>query len=224
MQICRGFTDKQWNNLLPKLRKCDGTLRNDDVEAWECAVKVFERRMRERFFSCVAVLETNDSKRDLEVSDENAAGCESLPTDIDAVVPGFAVMALACLLTETLSTFRRKPLTGGAGGTNDALREYLRRPAFKDAFKDDAVATSFANGVRNGILHEAETRQWAIWRVEPEGQMVSKEDGFYALNRTEFVTSLRVDFEQYLRELRDVANVELRQRFLKKMCDIVKEC
>ena len=224
MQICRGFTDKQWNNLLPKLRNSDGSLRNDDATAWECAAQVFERRMRERFFSCVAVLELNDSKRDLEVANESVGGCDSLPTDTDAVVPGFAVMALACLLTETLSSFRRKPLTDASGGTNDALREYLRRPAFKNAFKEEAVATSFANGVRNGILHEAETRQWAIWRVEPEGQIVSKEDGFYALNRTEFVSSLRADFEEYLQELRNVTNIELRRRFLKKMCDIVKEC
>jgi Leu/Phe-tRNA-protein transferase len=80
---------------------------------------------------------------------------------------------------------------------------FLRRPAFGNAFKDDMLAKEFVNGVRNGILHEAETRKWVIWRDEPKGRIVEKEQDGFALNRT--------------------LNKALRIRFKKKMNDIFKE-
>ena len=106
MQICRGFTDTQWRKLRKRLKQ-DGSPSNDDA-AWRCAIEVFERRIRERFLSCVEALQTNDSKLDVEVPSDAPADCSTLPTgaEKDAVVPGFAIMALCCLLIETLQSFR----------------------------------------------------------------------------------------------------------------------
>jgi hypothetical protein len=36
--------------------------------------------------------------------------------------------------------------------TVDAFKAFLKRPAFNGAFTDEQVASSFVNGVRNGIL------------------------------------------------------------------------
>jgi hypothetical protein len=83
------------------------------------------------------------------------------------------------------------------------------------------VARSFVNGVRNGIFHEAETRGWVIWREEPPGQILVREDGRYALNRTEFYNALKAEFHGYVGELRDPSKSELRTRFKKKMSDVV---
>jgi hypothetical protein len=85
------------------------------------------------------------------------------------------------------------------------------------------MARSFVHGVRNGIFHEAETRGWVIWREEPPGQILAREDGRYVLNRTEFYHALKAEFRGYVAELRDPSNSELRTRFKKKMSDIVKE-
>jgi hypothetical protein len=104
-----------------------------------------------------------------------------------------------------------------------AFKAFLRRPTFGGAFADEKVASSFVNGVRNGILHEAETRNWVIWRSEPQEQIVAKEGKGYALNRSTFYRALKNEFAEYLEELRDAKSVELRSRFRKKMNAIAKE-
>lgn len=239
VQICRGFTAAQWRKLSTRLVNSDGTSSNDQ-EAWRCAIEVFKRRIHERFLSCIEALEAADSKSDIWVRVEAAADCSTLPCKSDAVVPGFAIMALCCLLAETLQSFRCKqeppqkpdeacsypkgpcvriPQTT----TTDAFKAFLRRPAFNGAFADEQIATAFVNGVRNGILHEAETRKWVIWRSDPQNQIVAKLGGGYVLNRGAFYRALRHDFDQYLEELQGLNSVEQRLRFRKKMNDIVKE-
>jgi hypothetical protein len=156
------------------------------------------------------------------------------------VVPGFAILALSCLLIETLQSFRQAPEssppvmgpcsypTGScirpSSTTTELFKEFLRLPAFRGAFDNDTIAKSFIRGIRNGVLHEAETREWVIWRNEPVDQIVEFRSEGYALNRTEFYRALKSEFEKYIQELRNPAKQKLRQRFLKKMDDVVKEC
>ena len=242
MQICRGFTVAQWNELKLRLRKPDGTLI-DDQPSWECAVEVFERRVTERFLAPIEALARADSKADVEVAEDAPNDCSLLPPRTEAlvVVPGFAIMALCCLLAETLQSFRSRQevperpaepclfpagvcIKGPVTTTTDALKAFLRRPSFKNAFAKDEIAAAFIKGIRNGILHEAETRAWVIWRDEPAGQILAQEGDGYALNRTEFYGCLKAEFLAYVKELRDPNEEELRLRFYKKMNDLVKEC
>jgi hypothetical protein len=239
VQICRGFNVTQWKKLNSRLIKPDGRV-SDDETAWHCAIEVFERRMRERFLSPIDALEAADSRLDLTVSDDCPGDCSALPEEKNTVVPGFAIVALCCLLAETLQAFRSKTdpparpkeqcsypdgpcIRTPQTTTTDAFKALLRRPAFRGAFEDDNIAASFVHGVRNGILHEAETRKWVIWRSEPENQLVAPESDGYALNRSVFYKALKDEFAQYVTELRDSRSVELRVRFRKKMNDISKE-
>jgi hypothetical protein len=242
VQICRGFTNAQWNELKLRLRNSDGTPK-DDQAAWKCAIEIFERRVTERFLAPIEALEQADSKADVEVAENAPTDCSALPAQTEAlvVVPGFAIMALCCLLAETLQSFRSKqeapqklggpcPYPAGAcikapgTTTTDALKAFLRRPAFNNSFVAEDVAVSFIRGIRNGILHEAETREWVIWRNEPAGQVVTRGGDQYVLNRTEFYRCLKAEFISYLTELRDPQSNELRFRFCKKMNDLVKAC
>jgi hypothetical protein len=237
VQICRGFTVSQWGKLHTRLIDAN---RADDQGAWDCAITIFEHRIHERFLSCIEALETADSKSHIPVPDEAPADCSTLPQKDEAVVPGFAILALCCLLAETLQSFRSKtempkrqearcPYPDGPcirvpqTSTTDAFKAFLHRPAFGDAFADEQIASSFVNGVRNGILHEAETRGWVIRRNRPENQIVAEEGGGYALNRTKFYRALKDDFEGYLAELRSPESLDLRVRFRKKMNEMVKE-
>jgi len=167
VEICRGYTQEQWKQLRRQLD-------DSDDSAWERAVDVFERRIRERFLNCIEELIDGDSKADAEPSD-----CSTNRNNIGRiVVPGFAIMALCCLLAETLQSFREKQeIDNGkeflsaasckypAGkcsrpATTGQFRKFLNRPAFNSEFSDEIVAKKFVNGIRNGILHEAETRKW----------------------------------------------------------------
>jgi hypothetical protein len=232
-QICRGFTDEQWRELGKRLT--DG-----DESAWSCAIEVFERRVRERFFASIEALMDADSKLDRKALPGTPADCSTLPADGEkrVVVPGFAIVSLCCLLAETLQGFResppQKPAVAGPcsyptgqcikRSTTDQFRAFLRRPAFRGEFNDERIARRFVHGVRNGIFHEAETRGWVIWRDEPPGRILAQEGDGYALNRSEFYQALKAEFNLYLQELRDPSNSSLRSRFTKKMNDIVKEC
>jgi hypothetical protein len=214
--LCFKFSISDWKALSMKLER-------DDESAWRSAIDVFERRMNERFFSCLDALEAADTKPDLdsERSEENPI-----------CIPGFAIMALCCLLIETLQEFREGSITSteprgpcsfpqgpciqSVSGTNKRFKEFLARPAFSGSFSS-SVANRFNDGIRNGILHNAETRKWVIWRDEPKDSILGIEDQCLALNRTLFYQALKQEFRGYLTELRDPRNRELRGKFKLKM-------
>ena len=213
--LCFGFSKSKWEELSQKLAGAD-------ENAWREAIGVFERRMRERFLSSI------DTRPDLLPSDSaNSGHC----------IPGFAIIALCCLLIETLQGFREAaavaanpagpcsfppgPCIKPPSGTNQQFIAFLRRPAFGGVFNDD-VARRFVSGIRNGMLHEAETRKWVIWREEPASEIAAKDEDGYALNRSLFYQAVKEEFERYLRELHDPANKELRQRFKGKMDDLCR--
>ena len=56
-----------------------------------------------------------------------------------------------------------------------------------------------------------------------QGNIVAPEEDGYALNRSLFYAAVKEEFESYLRELRDPANKELRQRFKEKMDELCGE-
>lgn len=210
VQICRGFSVEQWRGLCSRLSE-------DDPDAWRCALEVFERRINERFISCLESLIDADPKLDVPTWQVGPADCSNLPDDGEqpVMVPGFAIMALCCLLIETLQSFRE-----GGGRTKDQFKKFLGRPSFKGEFEDNEVLKSFVKGVRHGILHDAETRGWVIWRQDPSGRIVEQVDGRFILYRTEFYRALKSEFDQYLSDLSDLENQRLRQRFVQKMSQI----
>ena len=100
--------------------------------------------------------------------------------------------------------------------------DFLARSSFGDAFTSKNVVRSFNVGIRNGILHDAETRKWVIWRDEPTGLIVDEEDDGYALNRELFYAALQQEFKSYISMLNNPRNQELRESFKAKMDDICR--
>jgi len=234
-QICRGFTTAQWRRLSETLGAVTG--QGQEEVGWRLAIDVFERRMRERFLSCIEALELADSKSDVEPTAESQGADAELPADNDGpvVVPGFSIMALCCLLIETLQSFRvvTETPTEGLGtrsvpnvpdgrsalSTSDLFAAFLQLPAFRGEF-EHPIARRFVSGLRNGVLHEAETRRWVIWREEPRCRLVeevSTSPWRYAVNRTAFYAAIKVEFLRYVDDLRNPQNHGLRKRFVEKM-------
>jgi hypothetical protein len=214
--ICVGYSNEKWDGLNRRLQQADEI-------AWAEAVDVFERRMRERFFRCIDALFASDTRPDMRQDGKDTA---------NACVPGFAIVALCCLLIETLQGFREPlhleierevscnfpngPCAKNPLGTNRRFVNFLRRASFGAAFEGKR-AQKFTSGIRNGILHEAETRKWVIWRDEPVGEIVAAEEDGFALNRTLFYEAIKNEFNGYIEELRNPANTDLRNRFVAKM-------
>jgi hypothetical protein len=219
--LCFQYSSNDWKNLVARL--------DHDEADWAEAIGVFERRMKERFFTSIDALVKADTKPDPK-------RLHSRPEEPHCI-PGFSIMALCCLLVETLQGFRERTATTGPSGpctypsgpcvkpspdTTGQFIKFLRRPAFRGAFAEDKIAKSFVRGIRNGILHEAETRKWLIWREAPTTMVQPLEDG-YVLNRTMFYEAVKQEFESYLNDLRDPTNAKLRETFKGKMSDIRKE-
>jgi len=226
--LCFGFSVQNWTSLSPRLRQ-------GDEDAWGIAVGVFERRMTERYFSCIEALERADTKPDVAKADAAQGGGapDSKSTEErHECIPGFAIVALCCLLIESIQEFREEPAqvqipqerctfpegrcVHPGSGTTDRFKAFLRHPAFNGAFNED-LAKEFCRGIRNGIMHQAETRGWVIWRDEPEGKILAPEDDGYSLNRTLFRQAVRDVFDEYIRSLRNPKSSELRERFKERM-------
>jgi hypothetical protein len=203
LQLCSVFYVSDWIELAPELD-------NNNETSWDTAIGVFEKRIKERFLSCI------DALNDLEAKKGPNGPC----------VPGFAIMGLCCLLMETLQAFqeeldRSTPRTlQRSRDTKKMFMKILKWDCFNGAFKEPAIANSFREGIRNGILHNAETRNWIIRRNAPEGQLLEKRGQVYVLNRAFFLEAVKREFENYLCRLRTVSDPEnqvLRRKFIENM-------
>lgn len=137
---------------------------------------------------------------------------------------GFAIMALCSLLIESLQCYRYGLPTTHDGEYAALSRlftppiEYQIQPnerrngktAFIDFFSSDAHRTLFPNvdgvvfynAIRNGLLHQAQTKQgWRIRSDQPQVWNASDK----IVDRTKFADALKSAFEKYVEELRAAA-------------------
>lgn len=108
---------------------------------------------------------------------------------------GFAIMAISCLLVETLESFSRGwPSTDRR--SEAAFCSFFDR---WDAFKDfRGSAREFYRHVRCGILHQAETT--GGWRILRKGDLVNSKRR--VVNAAKFVKRLRAVVHTYGKRLR----------------------
>jgi hypothetical protein len=235
MLICSFFMSEEWSELRAQLVA-------GDEKAWSKAIHVFECRMNERFFSEIELLLKSGGK----------SGSPS-------VVPGFVIMALCCILVETLQAFYEGhimeppeppenscPYPDGACSKMPTAVETTEKCAFPDhpCVRTPPTARSFAhflrdsphfadfNGrarssfsiqIRNGLLHDAETRGgWLIRESDPRERILERRAQHYVLNRTRFYNALNAEFKDYLARLGDSTKDTLRSNFLKKMDNICR--
>jgi hypothetical protein len=191
MWIANGHTASEWNSL---------RLDSDTSEDWLTAIRIVDARFRERFIDAADVLIDLDDSLDAR---ERRFG--------------FAILALDCLVIETLQAFRE--------GLVDARRSSQRlfctfleeQPEFRFSSK---VARIFYRDFRCGILHQAETFNGSLcFSIGP--MVVEKSDGL-VINRTEVHRAIVKSFDRYLRQLADSANDVLRTNLRRKMANICR--
>jgi hypothetical protein len=189
MEIAPGINAEEWNNL---------RLDDDESADWKRAVEILEARINGRF---------------IEPIDQLIAAEESTPPKQRRF--GFVVLAVDCLLVETLWAFRQG-WTTGEGKAREAFVGFLTtRPKFQKLFNSPDLAERFYKEFRCGILHQGETSSNS--RVWSTGELLQCNDDQIIVNRTKFHKRLKEEFQDYSAELQDLSNAPLRKNFRKKM-------
>jgi hypothetical protein len=133
---------------------------------------------------------------------------------------GFAIMALSCLLVETLESFYcgwpKSPKSGLAfSGFFD--RHATLFPAFK------GYAPSFFSNVRCGIMHQGETTQG--WTITRKAGAQLFDPASLTVHAVKFNRVLGVAVDQYSKTLGTIALSDgLWENFIKKMNATIKAC
>jgi cation transport regulator ChaC len=187
IEIASGFRSARYRELRPLL---DVTKPNG--AAWEEIIGVFKRRLEERFEAPIAQL---------------------LGARASAGRPGFAILALDCLLIDTLQSFREGRVTTGDVSSASSFRAFLKSARFSD-FNSDA-RSAFFDYVRNALLHNGETR--GDWRVRANtSRMLSKSGSTRTINRSMFHAAVVEELGEYCDELTSGPE-DNRRRFLRRM-------
>lgn len=179
---------------------------------WERAFKAIERRFAFRFIEPANLLLERDAEDDRAFPEGR----------------GFAVLALDCLLIETLYGYRRGERTR-VGETGGAFEDFLStEPAFHDDPNLAARIPSFARAVRNGVLHDGETRDgWIVWKGSATGVLAHLlGDGRAVLYRDALHAAVRSRFDSYFARLRLPMGPEgrdLREKFRDRVDQLCAE-
>jgi len=189
MQIAPGVDAATWQGL-----KLDSP---DDAD-WATATDILAARIHDRYIEPVDFL---------IASEENKPPSERRF--------GFTVLAIDCLLVETLGAFI-EGLEDTDGKSKKTFCTYLKsRKEFAAEFTTDDLAMKFYEQFRCGILHQAESGgESKVWSVGP---LLRVDGNAITVNRNKFHDCLKAEFQSYLCELRDPKNVTLRKNFRKKM-------
>lgn len=162
---------------------------------WTHKPGFLKRRLRERYINPVEKLRPEDKN-------------------------GFMIMALSCLMIETLESFYH-----GWGSTKDRSREcfelfFARQPRFK-TIQDAGLAKRFYYDVRCGILHLGETR--GGWTIIRKGPMFDR--AHLILNATAFHRLVALTLNDYCGELTNpVGAWPIRKHFDDKMQVVIENC
>jgi hypothetical protein len=167
-----------------------------DSGDWDKAVEIVRNRLIGRY---------------LRFADENLKDPHS----------GFVVLALDCLLAETIEQFRAGATTG-KGKSKKYITEFLANPPFQPYF-DKEASLHFYEDIRCGLLHQAEAKgMWLVRRGS--GTMLQKTgDGRgYIIDVKRFHRAVHEALEGYFQQLVDPAEDKLRIHLWKKMDHICR--
>lgn len=194
LEIARGYSAEQWKAL---------RLEPDapDTADWQTAIAILDTRMRRRFFDPVDAL----------IALEEAKGEKTF---------GFAILAIDCLVIETLQGFR-EGFVNHDGKSTKLFTSFLKGwDSFKSCLPQGGDAEKLALRVysdcRCALLHSGATD--GELRVGISGPTFCF-NGVHVewINRTLLHENLKREFDGYVTSLRAKGGELLRRNFKKKM-------
>ena len=190
MEISKGI----YHSDYLKLNLDDRFLSSD----WEIAFNYFEKRINERFIEPINKL--IESEENLNPIDKKF---------------GFSILALDCLLIETIQSFYQG-ITNSSSKSKKIFKRFLtQQDGFKEYFITDKIAEDFYFKFRCGLLHQAQTSSDSkIWSV---GELISTKGNYFIVNRVLFHEKIITVFNSYLKELRETKDKTLLKNYKIKM-------
>jgi len=194
IEIAPDFYCDDWEELETKLDPNGDWGKNPF--AWERAIGVIQGRIETRFLGCANEL------RDIQYA-------------------GFAILALDCLLIETVQAFRSGQAAKNAKESREAYKAFLTSsPHFRNFFLGN-TADDFYRNVRNGLLHDGETRRGWLVRAGRKYELVQRQpNGFVIVNREKFHQALLQEARSYLKNLSNPLEKERRKNLIRAMNDL----
>ena len=189
MEIAKGIQSQDYLNL---------DLSDKSSSNWDTAFRYMRQRITERFIEPADKL--------IEIEKDLLPGNRKY---------GFAVMAIDCLLSETIQAFY-EGITDSTGHSKRLFKTFLKdRANFKNYFADDKQASDFYTNFRCGILHQAQTSaDTKIWAV---GDLIMRTGRFVIVNRDLYHEKIKEELNIYLTKLQEKNDTTLMDNFKTKM-------
>lgn len=135
---------------------------------------------------------------------------------------GFAIMALSCLMIESLESFH-KGWKNTDGKSKQAFRSFFEY-AYKKELKLGVfhnIADNFYKNIRCGLLHQAETING--WRILRKGKLLNEESK--TINANEFLNGVEEFLNFYYEKLKQSDwDDDIWKNLRKKMNAIIENC
>jgi hypothetical protein len=198
MKISPKYKSEDWKSL---------NLTKRYSSYWKTGANIVQDRINGRYLVQIDILEKHLKREIWEFS-------------------GFLIMAIDCMVIETLNQFNL--------GIEDTNRIYRNRnwESFSDFFKrsnffkdhfDDIKAHIFYDHIRNGLLHQSQTKRKSLINIK-EKEMVKKvnsddiNEGMI-INRRLFHKALLNEFNSYIEKLKtdNLIYDNLREKCVTKM-------
>ncbi|WP_343101154.1 hypothetical protein [Romboutsia sp. MSSM.1001216sp_RTP31141st1_G3_RTP31141_220114] len=172
-----------------------GLTMDSEDDKWDRAINIFDDRIRGRFLNQI----------------------ENLTKYNDLIRDGFSIMALNCLLIETLLQFKNGWDQTPSGRNKIEYKKFLKEE-FPEIFNNDKIAKLFYEDIRCGILHSAQTKNRSKLTFEQEYIVKLEEDNqVIVVDVIKITNAILIYYERYKNTIRDNMNFRLRENFLNKM-------
>jgi len=229
IKIAGKLTIKDWIDLVGNLEESEVTIDYNSNEKWSLAFYFFEERIRTRYLNPINAI--------LKMPDKSGEG--------------FAVVNLQCSLIETIESFINGWIYHNDKDSKISIGWYLRKiekenrhkiqidpviflkneHIFISFFKErkpfcglGVDGLDFYKSVRCGLLHETQTKNGWIIRVDGPNSIDNKI--IYRNNFQRELEDLIIDYKSSIvedKKLNNIESVELRKNFISKFNHICKE-
>ena len=178
--------------ISPSYTDIDFKVARDD-EKWEEMVVIFYDRLEGRFLKPIRLIEN-----DMNIG----------------MFSGFSILALDCLIIETLQQFYEGTIQSKNVG--DSFKNFLLQSKFFKFNFDKTKARTFYLDFRNGLLHQAQTKNRSLIQIKPKN-MVTEIEGGLIINRKLFHRAIEDEINNYKKLLISGEDKIKRKNFIKKM-------